>query len=1285
MRERERLEQTIAHLEAQRATLGDVVVDASIAALREKLATLEAPPAAQASPLRAGGIRGGAKQQRKQVTVLLADVSSSTAIAETMDPEDVTEMMNALWERLDRVITEHGGTIDKHMGDAVLALWGAETAREDDPERAVRAALGIQAELGTFRVDQGIDLAMRIGINTGPALLGEVGTTGEYTAIGDTVNTASRLEGAAPVGGVLISHDTYRHVRGVFDVQPLVPIRVKGKAEPLQVYVVRRAKPRAFRMGRRGVEGIETRMIGREAELTLLQDAMYAAMDGARQVITITGEAGIGKSRLLYEFENWLELLPETIRYFKGRASPEMQNLPYALIRDLLSFRFQIQESDPSRVVRQKLEAGVGEVLDADQQGQMRAHVVGQLLGFDLSDSPHLQGVRDDAQQLRDRGLVYLSEFFQATTELAPTVIFVEDIHWADDSSLDATEYLARATADRRLLVLCLARPTLFERRAKWGAGQIFHTRMELRPLSEWDSHRLVEEILQKVEKVPLILRDLVVRGAEGNPFYVEELIKMLIEDEVIIKEEEHWRVEPARLTGVRVPPTLTGVLQARLDSLPLEERTVLQQASVVGRKFWDRAVAHIGTTAQERGGRGEISSTLSALQGKEMIFRRATSTFTNTQEYIFKHAILREVTYESVLKRVRRVYHRLIGEWLIQQSGERSGEYTGLIADHLQLAGETERAAIYLRRAGEQAAAQFANAEAVNYLSRALDLTPETDDAARYALLLAREKVYDVQGNREAQIRDMAALERLAGALDHDREGAQVALRRAHYSNTTGDYPAAIAAARTAIRLGQKAQDLKSEAAGYLGWGRALWYQGDNEAARSQLEHALALAQSAGFRQLEADILRNVGAVAYRLSDYDGARDAWQQALFTYREIGDRRGESATLNNLGVVCWSQGDHAGARAYYEQALLMFRDIGYREGEGNALSNLGLISADHGDHAGARSYLKQALLVCREIGDRQVEGWGLINLGRVSSSLGDYSQATAYLKQALRLCREIGNRRGEGLALSNLGVVLLQQGDHARARSYLEQALRLCREIGDRQAEGWGLTNLGALSADQGSYAEAQACYEQALQIYREIGDRKSAGRGLADLGLLFHHLGDDEAAREYSHQALAIAQDLDDRPTQGYALTNLGHALVGLAQRSTQAQERLAEATTAYRQALNLRRELGQTNLAMEPLAGLACVSLTQGDLSRAQAQVDEILSHLRIHNLHGTEEPFRVYLTCYRVLRANQDPRWEEFLDRAHRLLQEYAASIDDEDRRRSYLENVATHRAIVAAWEGR
>jgi class 3 adenylate cyclase/tetratricopeptide (TPR) repeat protein len=1192
MTERKRLEQAIAHLETQRATLGDAVVDASIATLREKLRDLE--PSLLIEP------------QRKQVIILFADVSGFTTTSETMDAEDVSEMMNALWRRLDQAIIDYGGMIDKHIGDAVMALWGAQTARENDPEQAIRAALAMQRELAAFHDDRQMDLPVRIGINTGPVFLGRVGTMGEYTAMGDAVNLANRLEQAAPVGGILISHDTYRHVRGVFDVQSLEPIRVKGKAEPIQVYLVERASPRTFRVGMRGIEGIETRMIGRGAELHQLQDALYAVLDaahGERRVVTVFGEAGVGKSRLLREFENSVALLPNSFCYFKGRASLEMQNAPYALIRDLFTSRFQIQDSDRARVVREKMEQGIGDVL-RDGAARMQAHFIGQLLGFDFSDSVYLRGVQDDAQQLHDRALIYLSAFFCAATELAPTVIFLEDIHWADDSSLDVIEHLIQTLPDQRLLIVCLARPSLFNRYPDWGKGQAFHTRLQLHPLSEQDSRTLVEEILQKAERIPEELRELVVSGAEGNPFYVEELVKMLIEDGVIVKGQDRWCIEPANLIDMRIPPTLTGVLQARLDSLSTMERTVMQQASVVGRTFWDDTVRYLSSKSEPRQPYAilDVDRALAPLREREMIFRREDSSFAEMQEYIFRHAILRDVTYESVLKRVRRIYHALAAEWLSEHSGERAGEVTGLIAEHLELAGQAEQAIVYLRRAGEQAAARFANSQAVTYLSRALDLLPEDGvrwAIERYGLLLAREKVYDLQGAREAQYRDLVALIELTEALDDGgrqaaERCAEAALRQANYAEATSDYVGAVVAAQQATVLARTAGALASEAAGYLWWGQALWRQGDYEEARTQLERALSLAQTARLPNMEADSLLNLGIVADYQGDLTVARVYLEQALRLHRDAqhGDQRGESRVLNNLGFVAFEQGDYAGARAYWEQTL--------------------------------------------------------------------------------SLCREIGDRQGEGKALGNLGETALQQGDYAEAMAYTDQALDLAREIGDRLIEGNTLSNLGAMAREHGDYSSAQAYYKQALDLYREIGDRGNESVALANLGLTFHCLEDNPSAREYSQQALVIAQELGAKREQQLALTHLGHALVGLGC--------LAEAADIYRQAIALQRELDQHNLAIETLAGLARVFMAQERLPEALVIAEEILNYLETGSLDGTEEPFRIYLTCYRVLTASQDPRAEAVLSAARTRLRERAAKIADEKLRRSYLENVAAHREIMS-----
>ncbi len=350
MDEEQQLEQAIAALEGQRALLGDGVVDAALAPIREKLRSL----------------RAAGDQQLKFVSVLFTDVVGSTRMIQSLDPEEISGIIDGAMRRFAAAIERHGGAVRNFMGDGLLALFGFPAAQEDDAERAIRAGLAMldeaRAYAGEVETTWGFPgFAIRVGINTGQVILGG-GVDRDTNALGFTTSIAARMQAAAPPGGLLITHDTYLQVRGVFDVEPQPPLQVKGKDEPLQTYVVLGAKARAFRLPTRGVEDIETHMIGRDAELRRLQDGFRAAMeDGEGQIVTVVGEPGVGKSRLIYEFDSWLELLPEQVFYFRARAQAATQNLAYSLLRDLFSFRFGIRDSDLAAVVRDLLERGLAE------------------------------------------------------------------------------------------------------------------------------------------------------------------------------------------------------------------------------------------------------------------------------------------------------------------------------------------------------------------------------------------------------------------------------------------------------------------------------------------------------------------------------------------------------------------------------------------------------------------------------------------------------------------------------------------------------------------------------------------------------------------------------------------------------------------------------------------------------------------------------------------------------------------------------------------------------------
>ncbi len=1235
------LEAAIAALEAQRELLGEAVVEASIAALEKQRGEL----LAQQEP----------RQQRKFATILMMDIAGHTQMIRDLDPEENMALIDAALMELAGPIEAHGGRVTRFTGDGFKAIFGHPVARENEPEMAVRAALAVlqsSKSLGDPSPDPtgAPDFQVRLGLDTGLVFVGGQ-SEGEDTVKGAPVNMAARLEAAAPPGGVLISHNTFLQVRGIFTVEAQEPLAVKGFDQPVQTYLVRREKPGHRHLPTRGVEGVETRMVGRESEFQTLQNELDQAVSaGSSRMVTVIGEAGVGKSRLLHEFETRSREIQEDLRLFKGRAVPETQKTPYALLRSLLTNLFAIQDGDTTNSMQRKFESGYYQLAGEETEDLMPAHFIARLAGFDFKNSPFLQGVAEDNQQLRDRAQSYLVDFFRAASRSCPALILLEDIHWADEYSLASIHELMVSLSDRPLLIVANARPSLLERLPQWGQGAR-RSRLKLSPLSRETSRELVAEILKKAPQVPLVLREMIVDGAEGNPFYIEELIKMLIEEGVVVKNEAGWEINTTGLVELDIPPTLTGVLQARLDSLPPLERMILQQASVVGRVFWDTILFQINSTTEGSRDQSEIGSALEALQGREMIFRRTKAAFSSTEEYFFKHSILRDVTYESVLKRMRPIYHRLVAEWLVEECGERSEEFNGIIGEHFERAGDKRQAVQFLHKAGEAAANQFANEEALQYLTRALDTLDWGDDHLRFNVLSAREQVHSLMGSRSAQKDDLTVMARLAENLSDPEMEAEFALRKARLASQQSDYPAIIEHARQAIDLVAGGRQPDTVARGRTLWGRALLAQGDYAQARARFESAHQIGQEHGLPLREADALLNLGIIHEKLDNVNTAEEAYQSALEIYRAVGDRRGEGRALNKIGNIRMLHGDTEDGLSYYENYLQICREIGDRWGEGMVIREMGDALLKQSDLQRAQEYYRQALDITQDIENRTIEGRALAGMGNVSLDQSQYEEAQALFERSLLLARNIGNHPLEGKILGLIGRFFHVQGDYIRARSY----------------------------------------YHQALEILQSLGTRPGKSRQLTYLALLAHHLGGQEEARELAEQALAIGQELGRLEEQALAMTQLGHTHVALGDHEA--------AEAHYSDAQEVFERLGQANQSMEPLAGQAQSALQQGDAVRALQCVEAILEHLEsrapsesgepdesplsIPGLEGTLEPLRVYFTCYQVLRTAPDQRAEAILFELFQLVQMQAEKITDLEMRHSFLNRVAVNREISRAFE--
>jgi predicted ATPase/class 3 adenylate cyclase len=1046
--ERQKIEQAIAAQEHLRGTVDDAIIDKTITSLKKELTALDSPP----------------KQQRKLATILFMDLAKHTALIRGMDPEDQMALIDPLIARLAEKVNQHGGRVARYQGDGFKAVFGLPIARENDPEQAIHAGLAMQAEAEAISAEleseHGLSgFQLRVGITTGLVFAGGE-TEGEDTVKGPPVNLAARLESATQPGTVLISYDTYKFVRGVFDLEPLEPIQAKGFPEPVPVYRVLRAKPRAFYRGMRLVEGIETRMIGRQAELETLKDAYYTVVeDGEPQIVTIIGEAGLGKSRLLYEFENWIDLQPEQVRLYRGRAHLESQRLPYDLLRSIFAFRFDIRDDDSLEVVQEKWLAGFAEAWGDSptdlppEKVEMRAHILGQLLGYDFAASPHVGPILGDPQQLRDRSLVYLEDYFKAVTQSTPVLVLLEDLHWADDSSLEALSRLGLILRETPVLIVSAARPGLYERHPYWFEGRDFHRRVDLKPLSKRLNRQLVNEVLQNIPDIPDTLSDLIVSNAEGNPFYVEELVKVLVEAGVIVKGDPHWTVAEKRLEEMDVPATLTGVLQARLERLPNAERILIQQASVVGRVFWDQAVWYLNHQGDGVLDELGIQDGLANLRGKELIYRRELSVFQEAREYIFKHAVLREVTYESVLKKLRRVYHALAAEWLMEQRSDRSGEVIGLIADHLELAGERGETLRYLKLAGEQAAEKYANEEAVDYFSRALELVPEEDLEICFELLLAREEVLNLQAKLELQRQDLEALEFLAKEMDSIENQLEVGVRWSNYLWMINDYQAAAETAERVVAQAELTGNLQFAARGHFRWGKALIWQFQYETADEHLNKALAGFRAVGDHRMEGKTLRMIGSVAAGLNDLQAWKDYSQQALVIARQIGDRSDEAEAINHLSNIFLLQGDYATGRKYLYQYLEIAQEIGSLDQEKMALSNLGAIANTLKDYSAALDYYEKSLSIAQAIG---VLGEIPNGLGEAYAGLEQWDKAAQYYLQALELFEETGEDWGIARSRNGLARAALAQGDVEEALNQVDGILAYL-EGGKGLGYGRGLT------------------------------------------------------------------------------------------------------------------------------------------------------------------------------------------------------------------------------------
>ena len=1029
--EEQRLQAALALLETQRFLLGESVFESVVGPIRARLSALQRVATTD-------------QQVVKQVSVLFVDLVGSTELGRQLDPEELSTLVDGALLRFTAVVDAHFGKVLQYAGDSVLAAFGVEAVQEDDAERAVRCGLAILDEARAMAREvqarhrlPGLDV--RIGVHTGTVLLGG-GVDAEATIRGHAVNVAARMEQTAPAGTLRISDSTYLHVRGVFDVDAQPPLHVKGLQEPVITYLVRSVKARSFRVAARGVEDIETRMIGREAELAMLRDGFERLFrpGAALACICIVADAGLGKSRLLHEFQKWTDTRRDSYQLLQGRATPQMQRQPYGLLRDILAWRLQIQDADSMDVAKSKLERFIVPLFIADEGAEgaaAHAHLLGQMIGLDFSASRHVAGIAEDARQIRARGFRTAALAFDRISALAaaPVLLMLEDLHWADDASLDFVEYLVRTSSNVPMLILSSSRPTLFERRESIPAAAA--TRIQLAPLDAAMSDDLASELLQRLPRVPPALRTLLTKGAEGNPFYMEESVKMLIDSRALVTAPEGWRVDAEKVMATQIPGTLTGVLQARLDLLPGDERQASQVCAVVGFTFWDKAVAFVEPGAERK---------LPPLAKRQLISpkQRVDGGLIEDDalEYVFGHHLLHQVTYETVIKSRRQKAHARAAEWFARMTGARANDFIAVAAEHFEKAGELHRACEYFALAAEHAARTFANEMSLEFIERGLKLAPAGDDKVRWRLLASRERTLDLQGRRVEQRADVDALTELAEILGDDELRGEAAYRRADIAMRTGDYATSEAEARKAVSIAMRTGADVLLLLAQTRLATALANQGRPLEGEQIAQLGRRRARELGLKRLEVFLLNALGICSELSGDTGSQLDYLLQGLALGREIDDRRIEAVLYANAGLIFLRLGGDAQAKQHLEDALRRNRELGIREMEGHVLCSMAELLLRQGEGARARAAAEAALAIAIEVGSRQYQSSALAALGNSDLMLGRWDEAAEDFRRMEILAREIAYPAAVLDALEGQTRLALMHGSSEEAVQALERLL-----------------------------------------------------------------------------------------------------------------------------------------------------------------------------------------------------------------------------------------------------
>ncbi len=1021
--------------------------------------------------------------ERKPATVMFADVANSVPLFEKLDPEEVHWIIDRSFKLFMEEIHRYEGTVNQFMGDGVMALFGAPVAHEDHAQRACRAALSIQRAMVDYEAkvckDFGVEFKIRIGLNSGPVIVGAIGDElrMDFTAVGNTVNLASRIEHQACPGTIVVSKATHRLVKDYFTLIPLGNIEVKGIRGPQEVFELVKAADTVSSLEASEKKGL-TQFVGRANSMAALMEAYEKVKSGSGQVVNIIGEAGAGKSRLLYEFKK--RLPEEEYDFIQGCCVHFGSAMPYFPILDMLRSYFNIGEGEHEIVIQKRVRKKIAK---RSENPQHMLAPIQDLLSLNVDDKSYLAL---ESKQRKERIFEALRDLTVQGSQKRPLIVVVEDLHWIDKASEAFLDYIIGWLANIRVMLILVHRPDYTH---MW-TSRSYYSRIGLIQLTEQTGRALIDAILGNGQVAPEIY-DFVLKRSAGNPLFIEELIHALVEDGTIHKKEDMY-ILAARAADLKVPDTIQGIIAARIDRLDESVKKIIQLASVIGREFAFNILQTISDKNED------IKSQLLNLQGLELIYEK--NLFPEL-EFVFKHALTVEVTYNSLLSRKRRAIHTRIGSAIETLYSASLEEYYEILAYHYSKGEQGDKACHYLKCAGKKAARNYALWEAYGFYKEAIQWlkrlpeSKETKSELVEVIQLMRIPIA-LLGFPDESLVFFEQGERLAEEIGDMRSFASFRALMGTYYSHTGDHVKAIAHTEKDFEKAYDAKDIDLIAPLCLPICTSYFATSQYEKLAEKMPEVAALIEKTG-RESDffsvtlnpyAYVCGSCGAALGHMGEFERGRHYLGKALAMALDIGDLATLGATRFYFGWLYYAQGEYAQAKPHFEKCIAHFTETKWHMGVAFASCLLGQLNFILEDTVAGT---KQAELGIRMYLERNIglyHSWCKWVMGSIYLALPHLAKAEKAMQEALSLSRKNNELGVEGLALVGLGRVFGKKtpSDLEPALERITAGLAILDQLKMRPWKAQGLMYLGELYLNAGQEEQAVDILERAEATLREM-------------------------------------------------------------------------------------------------------------------------------------------------------------------------------------------------------